>query len=135
MIKIVIPLAPITKKNSSQILVNKTTNRPFIMPSKRYKTYEEEAGWYIKCKNENISYPVNIKCLFYMPTKRKVDLSNLISAAMDLLVHYKVIEDDNCDIVISNDGSRVRYDKEFPRSEIYIEDYGVFMSDMLRNAK
>ena len=121
MIKITIPLTPITKKNSQQILMNKATGRPFVMPSKKYKEYEKQAGWYISNKHANINVPVNIKCLFYMPTKRRVDLANLISAAMDLLVHYGVIEDDNCNIVVSNDGSRVFYDKNNARTEIYIE--------------
>lgn len=119
--KIVIELPPVTKKNSQQILVNKITGRPFVMPSKKYKEYEEMAGWFIKCKNMNINKPVNIKCLFYMPNKRRVDLANLISGAMDLLVHYGVIEDDNSNIVVSNDGSRVYVDKEKPRTEIFIE--------------
>ncbi len=123
MIKILILLAPITKKNSQQILINRTTGKPFVMPSKKFKEYQDEAGWFIKCKNMNINTPVNIKCLFYMPTKRKVDLANLISAAMDLLVHYGVIADDNSDIVVSNDGSRVYYSKENPRTEIFIENY------------
>ena len=30
-------LPPVTKKNSQQILVNKRTGKPFIMPSKKYK--------------------------------------------------------------------------------------------------
>ena len=121
MIKIIIPITPITKKNSQQIVINKATGRPFVMPSKNYKEYEKQAGWYIDKRNANINVPVNIKCLFFMPTKRRVDLANLISAAMDLLVHYGVIEDDNCNIVVSNDGSRVYYDKEHARTEIYIE--------------
>lgn len=83
-----------------------------------------KAGWYITGKyRKHINAPVNIKCVFYMPTKRKVDLANLISAAMDTLVHYGVIEDDNSDIVVSNDGSRVYYDKHEPRTEIFIEEY------------
>lgn len=32
-IKYVIKLPPITKKNSQQIMTNKATGRPFIMPS------------------------------------------------------------------------------------------------------
>lgn len=122
--KFTIGLSPITKKNSQQIMVNKATGRPFIMPSKNYKMYEQQAGYFIPYKNAMIDQPVNIKCLFYMPTKRKVDLSNLISAAMDLLVHYGVIADDNSTIVVSNDGSRVLYDKEHPRTEIVITRSG-----------
>lgn len=123
--KIVIELPPVTKKNSQEIHINMRTGKRFIRPSKKYREYEEMAGWFIKCKNMNINKPVNIKCLFYMPNKRRVDLANLISGAMDLLVHYGVIEDDNSNIVVSNDGSRVFVDKEKPRTEIFIEEYNV----------
>lgn len=37
-----------------------------------------------------------------------------------MLVHHKVISDDNSGIVCSHDGSRVYYDKENPRTEIEI---------------
>ena len=56
-----------------------------------------------------------------MPTRRKVDLNNLLEATTDMLVHYKVLEDDNSKIVVSHDGSRVRYDKNIPRTEIFID--------------
>lgn len=111
---------PITKKNSSQIVVNKTTGRPFLIPSKQYKQYEKDAGWQIKCKGLNINYPVNVKCLYYMPTHHKVDLCNLLEATCDILVHYGVIADDNSQIVAGHDGSRVLYDKDNPRCEIEI---------------
>ena len=55
-----------------------------------------------------------------MPTKHRVDITNLHSALHDILVHYQVIEDDNSNIVKATDGSRVLYDKENPRTEIYI---------------
>ena len=55
-----------------------------------------------------------------MQNKRKVDLTNLLSAAMDVLVKYNVIKDDNRDIAATNDGSMVLYDKEKPRTEIEI---------------
>ena len=38
-----------------------------------------------------------------------------------MLVKYGVIEDDNSRIIVSMDGSRVRYDKENPRTEVTIE--------------
>jgi len=55
-----------------------------------------------------------------MQTRRRVDLVNLLEATCDMLVKYKVIEDDNNKIVVSHDGSRVFYDKENPRVEITI---------------
>lgn len=111
---------PITKKNSQQILINKKTGRPFIMPSKKYKEYEQEAIWFLHPRGETINYPVNIKCVFYMPTLRKTDLTNLLEAVDDLLVYAGIIEDDNYQIVVGHDGSRVSYDKLNPRTEITI---------------
>lgn len=45
------------------------------------------------------------------------------AAADDLLVLANIIKDDNSSIVKSHDGSRVLYDKQNPRTEIYIFDY------------
>jgi Holliday junction resolvase RusA-like endonuclease len=55
-----------------------------------------------------------------MPTKRRVDLTNLLEAIDDILVKYGVLEDDNYNIIDNHDGSRVYYDKENPRTEITI---------------
>ena len=117
-----IPLAPHTKKNSSEICYNPVTKMRFIRPSKIYKQYEQDCGIFIPKKylNANIKVPVNIKCTFFMASRRKVDISNLLSAIDDILVHYKVLEDDNCRIIVSHDGSRVYYDKENPRTVIEI---------------
>lgn len=116
-----VPLTPISKKNSQQILINKATGRPFIMPSKKYKEYEKDAMWFIP-KGETINKPVNVKCLFYMPTKRKCDLVNMQEAILDVMVKAGLLADDNYSIVQSMDGSRVLYDKEHPRTEVYITD-------------
>ena len=55
-----------------------------------------------------------------MPTRRRVDLTNLLSAAADILVAHGVVTDDNRDIIASHDGSIVMYCKENPRTEIKI---------------
>lgn len=119
-----IPINPVTKKNSSQIIHIGKGGRHALIPSKAYKAYEEEAGWYIKCKGIKIDYPVNVKALYYMQTHRKVDLANLNSALHDVLVKYGVLKDDNSEIIVSTDGSRVFYDKDYPRTEVYIERVG-----------
>lgn len=119
--KYTIKLPPITKKNSQQILTNKKTGKPFIMPSSTYKQYEENAAIFLRPRPlRPISDPVNVKCVFFMPTRRVVDLTNLLEAAADILVHCGILEDDNCRIVVSHDGSRVEYDKDNPRTEITI---------------
>lgn len=120
-LKFTIPLPPVSKKNSQQILVNRVTGRPFIMPSKKYKEYEAAAGWFIP-KVETIRTAVNVKCLFYMPTRRKCDLPNMLESVDDIMVKYGVLEDDNFTIIQSHDGSRVFYDKDNPRTEIHITD-------------
>ena len=119
MLKITIEMPPITKKNSQRILVNKSTGKPFIMPSEQYKQYEKDAQWFIHDR-PRIDYPVNVKCVFYMPTRRQVDLTNLLEAVDDVLVRSGVIADDHSGIVVSHDGSRVLHDKENPRTEIEI---------------
>ena len=119
-IKIVIPIQPITKKNSQMIVMNPKTGRPFIVPSKQYKQYEKDAGKFLKPLPYHMDYPVNIKCLFYMKTKRRVDLTNLLESADDVLVKYGIIPDDYFTIIGGHDGSRVLHDKDFPRTEIYI---------------
>lgn len=116
---IVIPIDPKTKKNSQQII--KVKGRPIIIPSKQYRDYEKEAISYIEAPEKPIDYGVNVKCIFYMRTKRKVDLSNLISAISDILVRAGVLADDNSEIIVGYDGSRVYYDKENPRTEVEIE--------------
>lgn len=120
-LKYTIPLPPVTKKNSQQILVNRKTGRPFIAPSKQYKDYERSALWYLRpTPDKSIDFPVNVKMLFYMPTRRRVDLANLEESALDILVLSGVLSDDNAAVVASMDGSRVLHDKSNPRTEIEI---------------
>ena len=79
----------------------------------------------IKKKNkitEPIGQPVNLKCVYFRGDKRRCDLLNLLNATADLLVEAGILEDDNYNIVISTDGSRVFYDKENPRTEIEIKE-------------
>lgn len=117
--KIVIPIQPRTKKNSQQIIMAK--GRPMIIPSKEYKQYEKDCGVFLTHVEPYLS-PCNVKCLYYMPTRRRVDLVNLQEATLDILVHYGILMDDNSDVVVSMDGSRVLYDKDNPRTEIEITE-------------
>ena len=111
-------LEPVTKKNSQRIVNN--GSRPFIIPSKAYKQYEKDAKWFLPPLG--VDYRVNVRCLFYMKTHRRVDLTNLLEAIDDVMVKAGTLKDDNCNIVAGHDGSRVLYDKERPRTEIYFEE-------------
>lgn len=123
MIKFILNVIPRTKKNSGQIINNSKTGRAFLLPSKQYLQFEKECLPYlrrVKAETGIINYPVNCECLFYMPTRRKVDLPNLLNAIDDAMVKAELIADDNRDIIAGHDGSRVYYDKENPRIEITI---------------
>ena len=114
---------PRTKKNSQQILTNKRTGRAFIAPSAAYKAYERDCLRQITGMHRvGLSEPVNLKAVYYMPTKRRVDLVNLLEATNDILVHAGVLTDDHSGVIVSHDGSRVRYDKHNPRAEITITE-------------
>lgn len=110
---------PHTKKNSAQILRTRS-GAPFVAPSKAYGDYETDCLRQIKKPRSPISARVNVRCVYYMKTARRVDLANLIEATCDILVKAGVLEDDNSKIVAAHDGSRVEYDKENPRAEITI---------------
>lgn len=120
MIRITIPGRPITKKNSMMPVQNR--GKTILLPSKQFRDYQERAGYFIRQKHRKISVPVNVACRYYMPTHQRVDLLNLLSATLDILVHYGVLADDNSSIVVSHDGSRVLYDKDNPRVEIVIAE-------------
>ena len=120
-----IPLPPVTKKNSQRIMHSSKTGRPFIMPSQNYMDHEAEAVWHCKRARVQrpIEEPVEVKCLFYMPTRRRVDLTNLLESIDDVLVRAGVLKDDHSGIIVSHDGSRVLYDKDNPRTEVSITAY------------
>lgn len=112
---------PITKKNSSRIV--KCGNYHRILPSKAYEKYEKECLLQITGKYKlKLDGKYNLKCLYYMPTRHRVDLVNLLEATCDILVAGNVIADDNSKIIVSHDGSRVLYDKVNPRVEIFLEE-------------
>lgn len=124
MIKITIPMPPVTKKNSMRIVRNRKTGKRRIMPSQQSTDYEAEAVWHCKRARVQrpIEEPVEVKCLFYMPTRRKVDLTNLLESIDDVLVRAGVLKDDHSGIIVSHDGSRVLYDKDNPRTEVFIRE-------------
>lgn len=117
--RITISIPPITKKNSQRIV--QVHGRPLILPSQKYKDYEAACRMFMPRMKEPIKDPVNVQCVYYMPTRRPVDLTNLLEATADVLVRYGILADDNRNVMYSVDGSRVFYDKAHPRTEITIE--------------
>ena len=118
MIKFTIGVEPKTKKNSQQVVMIK--GRPRIIQGKAYRDYEKAALPF--CPDLHIDYPVNIKATYYRRKHHRVDITNLESALMDILVKAGTLKDDSVSIVVSTDGSRVKYDPENPRTEIEITE-------------
>lgn len=112
---------PRTKKNHQQILKNRS-GRPFVAPSKDFLLYQEKCLWQIKTPQRSISEAVNVKAVYYMPNRRRVDLTNLLEATDDILVRAGVLADDCATIVAAHDGSRVLLDRQNPRVEITITE-------------
>lgn len=111
---------PYTKKNSPRII---TRPYPRLLPSKAYVQYEKDCLRQITVKyKQKLEGRYNLKCIYYMPTRHRADLVNLLEATCDILVNAGVIADDNYKIIARHDGSEVLYDKENPRVEIEIRE-------------
>ena len=121
MIKFTLPIRPVTKKNSGQIIT--VGGFPRMIPSKQYLQFEKDCQPYFKQVLNQIGqiyYPINLQAVFYVETKRRIDLPNLLNAVDDAMVKSELILDANRDIIASHDGSRVYHDKFNPRIEIEI---------------
>lgn len=115
-------IPPISKKNHQRILYNAKKGTRFVAPSVEYERYERDALRLLPKAAQPISTTVNVKLIFFMSNRRRVDLVNLIEAANDILVRRGILLDDHSGIIVSHDGSRVLYDRERPRTEIEIEE-------------
>lgn len=126
-----IPLDPRTKKNSHVISgcgprcpVCKKYQRQFVRNGSTTTEFTLRAAHFLQPRPpQPLSGTVHIVYKLYMGTRRKVDDLNLYETLDDLLVKEKILTDDNINVIRSRDGSRVFYDKEHPRAEIYIYDY------------
>lgn len=125
-LKIVIPHVARPKKNSQQIIFNSRTHKPMIIQSEKYREFEKICGIYMrpvaKELGKPIDYPINLKCTFYFGDRRKRDTINMLEAVQDILVKYKILEDDNYNIVASLDNTRSFYEKGREETIIEIEE-------------
>lgn len=126
MIKFTIPLCPVTKKNHQTIRKNRRTGQRYIAQSDTYREYEAACLLLIpRDARKGLFKPVNVKGIFYMPTDRRVDLTNLLAALHDVLTKAGVLRDDSSlspRIVVGTDGSRVLVDRDNPRTEVEITE-------------
>lgn len=117
-----IPGNPIPKKTSQRIVGKGKFKR--IIQSERFLKYDKHAKDHIKKTYPHLlkkrDDPIEVRIHYYRETKHRVDMTNLQEGTDDILTEVGVIKDDNSKIIKSHDGSRVYFDKENPRTEIWI---------------
>ncbi len=116
----VVNVNPRSKKNSQEIVFNRKTGKRMVIQNKRYTEFEKECKQYMPKLDKPIDYPINLQCKFYVCDARKRDIANYLEAIQDVLVKYKVLEDDNYNIVSSLNGCSMEIDRVSPRCEITI---------------
>lgn len=117
----VVNVNPRSKKNSQEIVFNRKTGKRMVIQNKRYTEFEKECKQYMPKLDKPIDYPINLQCKFYVCDARKRDIANYLEAIQDVLVKYKVLEDDNYNIVSSLNGCSMEIDRENSRIEISID--------------
>lgn len=126
-----IPLDPRTKKNAHRIAgcgprcpVCGKYKKQFIRNGKTTTDFAFKAGQYVHPRPPKpVDTPVVLIYKLYTQTWHRKDDLNLYEALDDILVSCGILKDDDRKIIRSRDGSRVLYDKEHPRAEIYIYEY------------
>lgn len=124
----VVPLDPRTKKNHQQIVGTGAKcphcgkrAKQFITQGHANTKYAFEVPQFLHPRpTEPLVGPLRIVYNCYMQTQRRVDDLNIYAAMDDILTHEGIIADDNIKVIRTRDGSFVGYDKENPRTEIYI---------------
>ncbi|MBR4291642.1 MAG: hypothetical protein IKT52_13540 [Oscillospiraceae bacterium] len=126
-----IPLDPRSKKNAHRISgcgkrcqVCGKYAKQFIRNGKSTTDYAFKAVQYLHPKPPKpIEGPVWLVYKLYTATWHRKDDLNLYEALDDILVSNGILKDDDRKTIRSRDRSRVLYDKENPRAEIYIYSY------------
>lgn len=124
-VEIILPGRPITKKNSQRIFRRGGGSKgaPFVVPSKQYKAFEEEALYRLNgYHGPAFDGPVHMCAEYWMPNRASwPDLMGLLQATADVLEKAGVIDDDQ--LIKSLDGTRiVGVDKEAPRTVVTLRE-------------
>ena len=126
-----IPLDPKPKKNTHRIAgcgkrcpVCGKYAKQFVRNADKTTEYAFKAAQYLHPKPTTpIDRPIQLVYKLYTATMHRKDDLNLYESLDDILVKEKILQDDDRKTIRSRDGSRVLYDNENPRAEIYIYEY------------
>lgn len=127
----VIPLDTRTKKNHMTIAGSGPRCKECGKRKKQYvrqghanTAYTARAAQYLQPRPAKpLDGEIHLVYHIYMQTHRRVDDLNLYASLDDLLVSEGILKDDSIKYIRCRDGSRVLYDKENPRAEIYLYEY------------
>ncbi len=120
-----IPGSVVSKKNSKQVVMIGGRNcprRPMILPSKAYQAWEKEArkvAW-AKAQIPPLVGPIHVEARFYYKGAEP-DLSGCCESIADAMEGILWANDRQ---IVSWDQSRKYHDKDNPRTEIRVEDFG-----------
>lgn len=107
-----------SKKNSKRKI--QRGHKTFMVPSKEHEEWHEDASWQLYTQKKQVGIErCSISIMFYMPDRRRADLTNKAESVMDLLVDNGILKDDSWQVVrpMTLDAE---YDKENPRVEVCI---------------
>ena len=122
-VNIVIQGRPVPKKNSPRIIPRKGGNRPILLPSKAWMTYEKDALQQLMAwGNLYFPGPVYVHAVYYPKDYRWwPDLVGLLQGTSDLLEKAGIIVNDKN--IVSYGGSHIKaVDRDNPRVEIAIAE-------------
>lgn len=125
--RFVIELPPITKKNSSRLVIMKRKDGsafPMAFPSDQAKAWTKFAVQVIKAQAREQGFerawdrPVSVQALFLRGSAYRSDLNNYTAIVGDALQAAGILEDDQ--LIRSWDGSRIGVSYVKPRTEILL---------------
>lgn len=93
-----------------------------MISSQQYKEREKQKIIELKKQVEpmNLNNQLKIEYEFYMPDRRKTDLSNKVESINDMFVEYGLLEDDNWQIIKEMQITCLWIEKDNPRCEVSI---------------
>lgn len=124
--KIVIDGQPPSKKTSPRFITSKR-GRTILLPNKEYVEWEPRAIWAVKVAKmeagiEPLVGRLHVWCLFYRTGRGRIDLTNMMQSAHDVLTMGEFIKDDS--LIESVDGSRkvLGVPANEARTEIFVSE-------------
>lgn len=119
-----------TRKNNKLIIYGRIPSKKnskiwtgkYLISSKAYREREKEQSLAL-ANHQKYDYPVEMHYEFYRPDKRRTDMDNKITSIQDLLVHNKILLDDDYTHIPYKTSRSICVDKENPRVEIIIKKY------------